>query len=404
MPSVTPDHVALIGASLAGLRTAEGLRRAGFAGRITLVGAEAHLPYSRPPLSKQILAGSWEPEKAQLRPPDRLHALDLDLRLGVRAEALDVERRVVVLSDGDLAFDALVLATGSSPRTLPCASPAGVWTLRTLDDAVAIRDAMSTRPRLVVVGAGFIGAEVAAVACRRGLEVTVIEPLEAPMIRGLGPELGAVAGRMHADEGVDLRCGVGVQGFEGQERVEAVVLTDGTTVPADLVLVGIGAVPDTDWLAGSGLKLCDGVVCDSTLAAEGVDGVWAAGDVARWFHPRYGEHVRYEHWTAAADHGHAVAGNIVAGPSGAQPHSPVPYVWSDQYDTKIQIIGRAGPDDDLHVVSGSLDDRRFVAVRSRDGTLTGAVGFGAPRPLMTMLARLQDGPLSVDEAGEMAGT
>ncbi len=396
------DHVAIIGASLAGLRTAEGLRRAGFDGRITMVGAEEHPPYTRPPLSKQVLAGTWEPERAILRSAEKLDELDLDLRLGVRAVALEPDRHTVVLDDGELGYSQVVIATGSSPRRLAGDDLDGIHVLRTLDDAVALRDAMEGGGRVVVVGAGFIGAEVAAVARQRGLEVTVVEPLDAPMVRGLGPELGAVAAAMHADHGVDLRCGLGVTAFEGASRVTGVAVSDGTVVAADVVVVGIGVVPNTAWLEGSGLRLDDGIVCDATLAAVEVDDVWAAGDVARWFHPTYGEAVRFEHWNVAADHGRAVAANIVAGRDHAMPHAPVPYVWSDQYDTKIQIVGRAGPDDALDVVAGSLDDRRFVAVRSREGVVTAAVGFGMPKQTMAVLVRVEQGALTVAEARELA--
>ena len=402
MLPVSPGHVAIIGASLAGLRTAEGLRRGGFEGRITLVGDEPHLPYSRPPLSKQVLAGSWEPDRAQLRAGDALDELDLDLRVGSRAVGLDPERRVVALDDGEIDYDEVVIATGASPRHLSGGERPGVHVLRTLDDALALRDAMAAGPRVVVVGAGFIGAEVAATARGRGLDVTVVEPLPAPMVRGLGVELGEVAAAMHREQGVDLRCGIGVQRLEGDGAVTGVVLDDGTVIPADLVVVGIGVVPNTSWLDGSGLVVDDGVVCDETLASVGVDHVWAVGDIARWHHPGFDEPVRFEHWTVAAEHGQAVAENILAGPGGAQPHGPVPYVWSDQYGTKIQIVGRPGAGDQLDVVHGSLDERRFVAVHSRDGVVTGAVGFSSPRALMALHVRLGHDRLRVDEAREVA--
>lgn len=395
-------HVAVVGASLAGLRTVEGLRRAGFGGRITLVGDELHPPYTRPPLSKQVLAGTWEPERVWLRPPAKLAELDVDLRLGVRAEAVDPVGHVVTLSDGVLAYDALVAATGASPRRLPGDDIEGVHVLRRLDHAIALRDALGQATRLVVVGAGFIGCEVAATARERGLDVTVVEPLPAPMLRGLGAELGDVAAGLHRAHGVDLRCGIGVAGLQGEGRVTGVTLTDGSTVPADLVVVGIGVVPDAGWLAGSGIDTTDGVLCDAVLAAEGVDDVWAAGDVARWRHPGYPEPVRFEHWTVAAEHGRAVAEGIVAGRDAAVAHAPVPYVWTDQHGTRIQVVGRPGPDDDLDVVLGSTDELRFLALLHRRGTVTGAVAFGMPKPLMALLARMEHGPLSVGDARELA--
>ncbi len=395
-------HVAVIGASLAGLRTVEGLRRAGFGGRITLVGDEQHPPYTRPPLSKQVLAGTWEPERVWLRPPAKLDELDVDLRLGVRAESVDVDAHVVELADGPLRYDSLVVATGASPRRLPGDDLEGVHVLRRLDDAIALRDAVVEARRLVVVGAGFVGCEVAATALERGLEVTVVEPLPAPMLRGLGPELGEVAAALHRERGIDLRCGTGVAGLRAEGRVSGVTLSDGSTVDTDLVLVGIGVVPNVAWLAGSGIDVTDGVLCDATLAVERGDDVWAAGDVARWRHPAHDEPVRFEHWTVAAEHGRAVAESIVAGPGAAVPHAPVPYVWSDQLGTRIQIVGRPSPTDQVDVVLGSTDERRFLALLGRNGTLTGAVAFGMPKPLMALLAQLERGPLSVSGAREVA--
>ncbi len=253
--------VVVVGAALAGLRAVEELRAAGFAGRLVMVGAEPRQPYDRPPLSKQVLAGEWDAEQTALRhqPYDDL---DLDWRLGRRAAALDVAGRTVTLADGEvIGFDGAVLATGAVPRTLPTTPPLpGIHVLRTLDDSLALRAELEHQPRVVVVGAGFIGAEVAATCRRRGLTVTVLEALPAPMVRGLGSMLGGVLGALHRDHGVDLRLGVGVAGFEGRERIERVLLGDGTTVDADVVVVGIGVRPATDWLEGSGLTLDDGVV------------------------------------------------------------------------------------------------------------------------------------------------
>ncbi len=374
--------VGVVGASLAGLRAAEALRRDGFEGRITVIGAEDHLPYDRPPLSKQFLAGEAQVDDLALRktPYDDL---DLDLRLGVRATGLDLDAREVALADGTaVAYDGLVLATGSSPRTLPGQPDLdGVVVLRTLDDALDLRERLASRPRVVVIGAGFIGSEVAATCRGLGLDVTVLEALPAPLVRGLGPVLGAACGELHRAHGVDLRLGVGVEGIEGGDRVERVRLADGAVVEADVVVVGVGVVPNTGWLEGSGLTIDNGVVCDETLLAA--PGVVAAGDVARWPNPRFGELMRLEHWTNAADQGVAAAQRLLHGDAPDAPaYAPIPFVWSDQYDVKIQTIGHFRGDDEMHVVHGALADHRFVAVFGRDGRLVGALGFSMPAKLM----------------------
>jgi 3-phenylpropionate/trans-cinnamate dioxygenase ferredoxin reductase component len=378
--------IVVVGASLAGLRAAEELRRIGHDDRLVVVGAEPHLPYDRPPLSKELLAGECEPDDTALRkqPYDELA---IDWRLGRRAERLDPVARTVTLDDGEaITYAGCVIATGAHPRVLPDTPPlAGIHVLRTLDDCVAIRAELEQRPRVVVVGAGFIGAEVAATCRRRHLEVTVLEALPSPMVRGLGPMLGDVLARLHRDHGVDLRTGVGVAGFDGDERVERVRLDDGHTVDADVVVVGVGAEPTTAWLDDSGLALDRGVLCDETLLAA--PGVVAAGDVCRWPNRLFdGEPMRLEHWTNAAEQGVAAAQRLMISDASAtaapEPFAPVPFVWSDQYDVKIQVAGDVRGDDEIVVVDGSLDERRFVAAIGRAGRLVGAVGFSRPRVLM----------------------
>ena len=332
-----------------------------------LVGAEPHLPYDRPPLSKELLAGDWEHDQVVLRRVP-YEELDLELRLGVAARSLDLDRRVVTLAEGtELAFDGLVIATGSTPRTLP-GQPAldGVFTLRTIDDCHRLRARLDAGPRVCVIGAGFIGSEVAATCRKRGLEVTVLEALPQPMVRGVGMVLGEVLGGLHRDHGVDLRCGVTVESIEGSGPVERVLLGDGDAVECDVVLVAVGVGPETRWLEGSGLTLDNGVVCDETLLAA--PGVVAAGDVARWPNPAFdGEVMRVEHWTNAAEQGVYVGDRLlrVARDVPADPFAPVPFVWSDQYDVKIQIAGRFSGEDRMEVVHGSLDARRFVAIFER---------------------------------------
>lgn len=386
-----PSSVTIVGASLAGLRAAETLRRDGFDGPITLIGDEAHEPYDRPPLSKQVLAGDWEPDRIALTPSDKLADLDLDLRFGTAAVGFDLASRTLRTTGSEnegetLEVDALLIATGARCRTLGQPRE-GVHVLRSLDDCLALRADFDAAPdRVVVVGAGFIGAEVAATARTRGLDVTVVEALSAPLIRVLGPEMGEVCAAVHRDHGVDLRTGVGVEGFDGAGRVERVRLTDGSAVDASVVVVGIGVVPNTEWLEGSGLALDDGVVCDAAgLAAPGVA---AAGDVARWPNRRFGEVMRVEHWDNAAAQGAHSARALLGA---AEPYELVPWFWSDQYDRKIQLAGHVRPDDEVRVVAGSVAERRFAALYGRGGRLMGALGFNRPRHVMRYRAMIEQG-------------
>jgi NADPH-dependent 2,4-dienoyl-CoA reductase/sulfur reductase-like enzyme len=385
------DHVLVVGASLAGLRACETLRSDGFSGRITLVGAEAHLPYDRPPLSKKVLAGEWEPERIQLRKPGDIEALGLELRLGVRAMALDPDAVRVELDDGSsLEADGLVVATGAAPRRLPDQPDLdGVFVLRELGDALALRARLGADARVVVVGAGFIGLEVAATARQAGARVTVLEGLPAPLVRGLGATMGTAVASVHARHGVEIRCGVRVERLVGDgERITGVEVVDGggrEVVAADVVVVGIGVAPVTGWLAGSGLELDDGVVCDATLCA-GRPGVYAAGDLVRWPNELFGEVMRVEHWTNAAEQGSAAARNLLAWAAGADPtpYAAVPFFWSDQFEARVQFLGRAGSGDDVevHVVHGTTDGERFVALYGCDDRLTGVLGVSWPKLVM----------------------
>ena len=382
--------VTIVGASLAGLNAAEALRRDGFDGPVTLIGAESRLPYDRPPLSKQVLAGDWEPERAALTDSEELASDEIEARLGLRATALDLDARELTLHTGEtVAFDGLVIATGARCRTMPGTEGlGGVHVLRSLDDCLALRGDLEAVPqRVVVVGAGFIGAEVAATARGRGLEVTVVEALPTPLSRVLGDEMGRVCAEVHRDHGVDLRTSVGVDRIEGDRRVERVALTDGSIIDADVVVVGIGVVPNTEWLDGSGLKVGDGVLCDaSCLAAERVT---AAGDVARWPNQLFGETMRVEHWDNAAAQGAHAARRLLNPETG--PFTPVPWFWSDQYDRKIQLAGRVRPDDEVRVVNGSLEERRFAAIYGRAGRIVGVLGFNRPRHVMRYRALIEQG-------------
>ena len=373
-------HVVIVGGSLAGLRAAQSLRREGHAGPVTIISDEAHWPpYDRPPLSKQILVGSLEPERARLRVPDDL---GLEVRTEVRAVGLDVPGRRVALGDGTmLAYDALVVATGASPRTIPGAGDHwGVHVLRTIDDCMALRFDLGDAERVAIVGAGFIGCEVASSCRTLGLDVTVIDLLPHPLAP-LGPRAGQAIRALHEANGVSFRLGTGVAGFEGDSDVRGVRLDDGGTVEADVVVIGIGVAPNTGWLEASDLQIRDGVVCDRWCRALGGDDrVVAVGDVARWDHPE-GDSMRIEHWTNAGEQAAHAAKVLVSGPDVAGPYAPVPYFWSDQYGTKIQFVGRTEATDEFEIVEGSLDDHRWVAAYGRSGSTVGALCVGWPARL-----------------------
>jgi len=398
-------NVVVVGASLAGLRAVETLRSEGFEGSVTLIGAETELPYDRPPLSKEILTGASEIDSVFLRAESSYADLDLDLRLGTRAVDLDVSQRELTLHGGErVGFDGLIIATGSSPRHLPhMAEVPGVHVLRTLDDSRAVRDAMSAGARVAVIGAGFIGAEVASSARSRGLDVTVIESLPVPLTRALGTRMGEQAARLQRDHGVDLRLGVGVDSFEGTDRIEALKLSDGSKVEADLVVVGIGVQPSVDWLASSGLTLNDGLVCDSYCAVMGADGIYVAGDAARWDHPLFGMSMRLENWTNAVEQGAAAARNLLRGPGNGETYSPVPYFWSDQFGVKIQFVGVGGSSDEVQVMSGSTDDHRFVAYYGRDDRLVGCLGFSQSKYVMQARKLIAAGTPFAEAVAQFAG-
>jgi 3-phenylpropionate/trans-cinnamate dioxygenase ferredoxin reductase subunit len=373
-----PRQVVIVGASAAGLAAAEALRRRGYDGALTLIGEESHLPYDRPPLSKQVLLGTWQPEQVRLRDDQALAGLGAELLLGQAATGLDTAtRRVLLAGGGAVRYDALIIATGVRPRTLPGMGLAGVHVLRTLDDALTLRARLLDGPEVVVVGAGFLGAEVAAAARQMGLNVTLADPLPSPMHRQFGDQVGALIGQLHSDHGVRVRCGTGVSGFiEDAGRVAAVELADGSVLGADLVVVAVGAVPATGWLADSGLLLGNGIECDARCQAG--PGIWAAGDVACWPSPVFGARMRLEHRVNAAEQAIAVAGNLLGDD---QPFAPVPYFWTDQYDKKIQAYGTFPPGADFQVISGDPGDRHFVAAYGRHGTVTGVLGWNSPSEL-----------------------
>jgi len=390
--------IVVVGASIGGFSAAAELRARGFDGSIHLIGEEPVRTYERPPLSKGVLAGD-DPSTIEWSAArdDDLH---LDWLVGECAAGLDVAASEVRLATGEsLRYDGLVIATGASPRRLPGQRDlAGLHVLRSLDDSLSIRADLDAHPqRVVVIGAGFIGAEVAATCRRRGHEVTIVEPLAQPMVRAVGATIGAAVADVHRREGVDVRLGVGVDVIEGDEHVEAVRTGDGERIDADLVVVGIGVVPNTAWLERSGLPVGDGVLCDATTLVA--PGIVACGDVASWESPRYGR-VRIEHWDHAVDMGRAAARRLLAADHEAEPYDPVPWFWSDQYDLRIQVAGRPTPPEqggDLAIVHGSVDDGRFLAVYGSDGQVTAALGWNWPAKTARYRVALEQG-LTWDEA------
>jgi NADPH-dependent 2,4-dienoyl-CoA reductase/sulfur reductase-like enzyme len=398
--SAQPEHVLVIGAGLGGLRTAEQLRAAGYQGRISLVGDESRAPYDRPPLSKQLLSGAWEPERIVLSTVEALTELGVRTHLGLRAVAL--RPGVVELSDGSaLHGDAIVIATGLAARTLP-GQPDRVHTLRTLEDSLALRATLERVESLLVVGGGFIGAEVASTAHDRGIRVTVLEALDVPSSRALGTELGAVAGRLMTEGGVDLRTGVSITGFveaDGPTAVEA-ELADGSRIRADAAVVGVGGVPRLGWMDGCGIPPADlaaGLPCGPSGRVQGLDAAWAVGDVALWEDPQLGGRHRHEHWTSAGDQAAVVARDIL----GADPPPPtVPYFWSDQFGLKIQLIGRPEPADSVLPLHGEGlkggDIRGTVAGYLAGDRLVAVAGFGAARRVARYRALVGSGASRAD--------
>lgn len=399
-----PEPIVIVGASLAGLRTAESLRQHGYEGPITLVGDEARPPYDRPPLSKQILTGTKEPDRAALPIPADLDATWL---LATAATGLDLPARTLRTTAGDFPFAQLVIATGAAPRILPAFPPGrGVHYLRTLDQALALRaDLLSSTRGLAVIGAGFIGLEVAVSAMALGVKTVVLEALPIPLERGLGPDIGGCIGEWHRSKGVDLRTGTRPTAlrFRSGGRPEGVELADGGFIEADVVVIGVGVSPNTAWLEGAGVDISDGVRCDRFLrvleGGEPLPGVYAAGDVARWWHDGYGEEVRVEHWTNAGEAAEAVAANLAGELAGEPPtpFTPIPYFWSDQHGVKLQFVGRPGPGDETAVLEGSFAEDRVLVGYGRSSKLVGAFGIRRPARVMALQRDIAAGaPWPVD--------
>lgn len=408
----TPEHVVIVGFGAGGLTTAESLRRAGWRGRLTILSDEAANPYDRPPLSKQYLTGEADAAAVQLVDEARLAQLDATIVRSVSATSLSVDERIVVDSAGTRhAYDHLVIATGVTPRAIPAVDIDGVHTLRTRDDADRLRDGLTAGSRLVVIGAGFLGLEVAASAVGLGVDVTVVEPMAEPLANRLGADIAGRLLAMHRTHGVRLLTGIGVDRILGtgpespepftpssgepdaRRPVAGVRLSDGSVVPADTVLVAIGATPATRWLDGSGLTIDNGVVCDETCLAA--PGVWAVGDIARWYDTRVGAHVRLEHRMNATDQARAVAANILGA---ARPYRPIPFFWTDHYDVRIQFAGIIPHGLPPEVAFGDPRGPSFALTwRAEDGTLLGAANWNAVKamiPFRQELARQSVGAAS----------
>jgi NADPH-dependent 2,4-dienoyl-CoA reductase/sulfur reductase-like enzyme len=389
------ERIVIVGGSLAGLRAAEALRHLGHDGPVMVVGAEAHMPYDRPPLSKQVLSSKVTPDATALPVDD---TLDIEWVLGTEATGLLLPAHRLVLEDGsELPFDGLVIATGARPRQLRSLPPGpGVHYLRTIDDAVALRDDLARSERAAVIGAGFIGLEVAATAHEMGVDVTVLEALPVPLERAIGAEMGRRIAEWSRGKGIDMKLSVSVESLlvAADGRPEGIQLADDSVIAADTVVVGIGVAPTTGWLDGSGLDVSDGVECNSRLqvlaGGEPVPGMVAAGDVARWHHPRYGHSVRIEHWTNAAEQGEAAARTLLRGEK-ADPYAPTPYFWSDQHGRKLQFVGRAEPGDTVMMVDGSPEEDRFLAVYGRDDRTVAAMGMRRPARVMALQAKIAEG-------------
>lgn len=368
-------QVLVVGAGVAGTRAAEALRNEGYDGALTIVGAEREAPYHRPPLSKKLLAGKVERAGVDLAPQ-----FDLEARVLREASAVGIDLRkcAVRVRDGDheqeLGFDGLVIATGAAARQWPGEPvPDGVFVLRTVHDCLAIRERLQANPRVVVVGGGFIGAEVAATCRSMGHDVALVEKAAGPLLAALGQEMADRYAELHRQHGVDVRVNASVDEFVGEGHVKGVRLTDGSELKADVVIIGLGVIPDTGWLEGSGLHIDDGVVCDATCAVEGGTNIVAAGDVARWWHPLYETHLRIEHWVNAERQGAAAARTLLAGPGHGEAYDEVPYFWSDQYDVKLQMFGVPDGYDAMQVIEGDADSWEFVAAYGRNGRTIAAL-------------------------------
>lgn len=383
----------IVGGGLAAARTAEQLRRAEYSGPITIVSDEDHLPYDRPPLSKEVLRA--ETDDTSLKPAEFYAEKDITLLLGNGARSVDTDAKTVTLADGSqLGYDELVIATGLVPKRIRSFPDLpGIHVLRNVGESLALRREAADARRAVVVGAGFIGCEVAASLRKLGVDVVLVEPQPAPLASVLGEKIGELVTRLHRAEGVDVRCGVGVAEVSGDDRVRTVTLSDGERIDADIVVVGIGSHPATDWLEGSGIAVDNGVVCDDA-GRTSAPHVWAVGDCASWRDEVKGQ-VRVEHWSNVADQARVLVPAMLGQDVPAA--VSVPYFWSDQYDVKIQALGEPEATDTVHIVED--DGRKFLAYYERDGVVVGVVGGGFPGKVMKVRAKIAAGAPITDVLG-----
>jgi 3-phenylpropionate/trans-cinnamate dioxygenase ferredoxin reductase subunit len=388
---VIAGRIAIVGASLAGLNAGLELRRAGFTGELVIIGDEPHRPYDRPPLSKELLRGDWPNAQADLRFEEA--ELRAEWWLGKGAASLDAAARRIGFDDGSIAdFDGIVIATGAAPRILPGCDLAGVHVLRSLSDMTALRDDLGEGARVAVIGAGFVGQEVAASCRAMGLPVTMIEAT-APSRHVVGEDLAMRIAGLHRRQGVDVRLGVSVAALEGEGRLQRIRLSDGSIVDATVAVVGIGVHPGTDWLEGSGLTIDNGVLCDETCLAA--PGIVACGDVARWPNRRYGEFRRVEHWDNAVRMGVHAARRLLAADGddvATAPYIPVPWFWSDQYGLKMQLVGSAIDHHEVRIVDDPDGGDKILALFRRDNRLTAVFGISNAKRILTFRKLLEHDP------------
>lgn len=382
----------IVGSSVGGVRTAQSLRLKGYEGDVILVGEESELPYDKPPLSKGVLAGKVAESSIRLLTQEEADETGIELILGHKATGVDIANGVLKVNDHEsLHFDNLVIATGAAARRSPWGERPGIHVLRSVEDARNLRNDLLKGGELVVIGAGFIGAEVAATARALGLEVTVIDPLPVPMSRIFNTEIGHWFGDLHRSNGVKTIFGIGVEAIEGEQGDFDVRLTDGQVLAASTILVGIGVVLNDAWLGSSGLLLDNGVVLDEFCRAVGAPNVYAVGDIARWRHTRHGEDIRIEHWTNAVEQAACVAYNIINADRPRE-YIPVEYVWSDQYDWKIQVVGRVGGSADEMIIGHPEVHGRFAALYTTDGVkLRGAAVVNWPQALIACRRAIEKG-------------